>query len=129
MVKKKEKILVPPENYVAIIGKKNPRTKLERLIELFGPTVAATIMLEFAGEALYFPRVSTLNRTVTVMYVKQELKNLRHERPEFRERVRQLAHLFKKSEKTIIKIYKNGKYVKGPGQDVFFGQSGCRYCP
>lgn len=111
MVKKKEKILVPPENYVSIIGKKNPRTKLERLIELFGPTIAATIMLEFAGEALYFPRVSTLNRTVTVLYIKQELKNKRRDRSEFRERVKQLAHLFKKPERSILKIYENGKYV------------------
>jgi hypothetical protein len=68
-------------------------------------------MIEFAGQALYFPRVSTLNREVTVMYIRQELKNLRRDRLEYRERIRQLAHLFKKSEKTIIKIYKNGKYI------------------
>jgi hypothetical protein len=111
MAEKKEKILVPPENYVAIIARKNPRSKLERLIEMFGPTVAAAIMIEFAGQALYFPRLSTLNREVTVLYVRQELKNLRKDRPEFRKRIRQLAHLFKMPEHRILKIYRNGKYV------------------
>jgi len=76
MKEKIEKTLVPIERIVPVIAKKNPRTRLERLIEMFGENIAAQIMIEFAGQALYFPRVSTLNRTVTVLYIRQELKNL-----------------------------------------------------
>ena len=106
-----EKTLVPLERIVPIIAKKNPRTRLERIIEMFGENTAAQIMIEFAGQALYFPRVSTLNREVTAFYIKQELKNLRKDRPEFKKRARQLAHLFKMPERRILKIYRNSKYV------------------
>ena len=87
-----EKTLVPPERIVAAMAKKN--SKIARLIERFGENVAASIMLEFQGEIFYFPRASTLNRMVTVLYIREELKNLRKDSFDFRRRTRQLAHLF-----------------------------------
>ena len=104
-----EKTLVPPERIVAAMAKTN--SKIARLIELFGENVAASIMLEFQGEIFYFPRASTLNRMVTVMYMREELKNLRKDSLDFRRRTRQLGHLFAIPERRILKIYKNGKYI------------------
>ena len=109
-MKKESKILIPPENYVADIAKKRPRSQLDKLIDMFGENIASAIMVTFAGSTLHFPNKSTLTRVATVKYIQQELKSLRRGRAEFDRRGAKLSMLFGKSEKAIMRIYKNGKY-------------------
>ena len=108
MRRDRKPLLVPPEKIVRKIAR-NKKTELKRMIEMFGENVAAQIMVEFAGETIFFPRYSTLYRTSVVSYVKAELENLDGE--EFEKRVRQLAHLFQKPERLILRINENGKYA------------------
>lgn len=79
------------------------------MIEMFGENVAAQIMVEFAGETIFFPRYSTLYRTSVVSYVRAELEDL--DGDEFTKRVSQLAHLFQKPERHILQINETEKYA------------------
>lgn len=110
MTEEKLKILLPPEKIVRQVAEKNPSSGLSRMIELFGPSVAARIMTEFAGRMLYLPTNSTLYRSMVAAYVKEELKGLKPGSPKYQKQISKLAHLFKKEERSIIRIHKSGRY-------------------
>lgn len=109
-MKKETEILIPPEQFVADVAKKRPRSKLEKLIAMLGENAASAIMVEFAGTALHFPNRSTLRRAAATAHIKIELKGLRKGQSEFARQIKKLSILFCKKERTIVRIFENGKY-------------------
>ena len=103
--------LLPPESYVSLVAKLRPKSGLDKIIRKFGINTAAQLMKEFAGQIVYFPDKSTLRRAETVRYIQSELAGLRAgEYVEFGRRVKRLSMLFNKSEHSIKRIRKTGRY-------------------
>ena len=110
IMKKESRILIPPENYVADVAKKMPRSQLDKLIAMFGANVASVIMETFAGRAIHIPNKSTLFRVACIKYIRQELKGIPCVSKKFNLNVRKLSMFYGKSKRKIVRIWKTGRY-------------------
>lgn len=107
---KMTKYSISPIELIPIVSKERKNTRLDRISELLGRDKAAALMMEFAGQPLYFPRRTTLWRFAKPLIIRRELRYIQKDTPEFRKKIRELSRVLKTSKSSIIRMYESGRY-------------------
>jgi hypothetical protein len=101
-----ETALMPANEYIHRVVKAYPR--LGPIVELLGP-LAGDFFLSLAGENIYFPSRSTLQKLARDEYIYRSLKGLRSDRQKYADEVTRLSHLFGIHKRHIERLYRHAK--------------------
>jgi hypothetical protein len=112
MISKSKRILVTDAEIAKAVASQTKQKNLKRIVEILGKPMAGNLFQELAGEIIFLPKKSSLNRISKALIIEKELDGIQEKSPEFFRKIRHLKTLVGMSKASIVRTYHAKKYME-----------------